>query len=149
MPADAQSITIGKPAADVFAFMSDPARMDLWSFGTFEIVRRDDGLVEGRSLFDGATVFVRIDPAPDRWLIDYHVGDRADALTPRIFARISPGPLAGLDESACVLTLVAVRSATMSDERWERLVASHAFELQLLKSLIETGYDHRRRSALE
>ena len=144
MPADAQSIVIEKPAEDVFAFMADPARMDLWSFGTFRIEVHDDGLVEGKSVFDGATVFVRIDAVPERGLIDYHVGDRVEALAPRIYARVSPGPLAGLDTGACVLTLVALRAKGMEDERWERLVASHAFELRLLKSLVETGYDHRR-----
>lgn len=144
MLTDAQSIAIGKPAADVFAFMADPARMDLWSFGTFRTELLDNGLVEGRSIFDGSTVYVRIVPAPEHWLIDYHVGDKADTLAPRIFARVSPGPLAGMGEDACVLSLVAVRSTGMTDERWNRLVASHAFELHLLKSLIETGYDHRR-----
>jgi hypothetical protein len=39
--------------------------------------------------------------------------------------------------------MMALRADGMDDDRWEGLKASHAFEVRVIKSLIETGYDHR------
>jgi uncharacterized protein YndB with AHSA1/START domain len=130
------SITIDAPADSVFAFMSDPAKLNRWSFGTWETVLHDDGVVEGKAIFDGARTFVRIDADPKRLLIDYHLGAGRDELTPRISARVVPGERLDLGPHQAVLTFIAWRLASMSDERWRRLTASHEFEVVLLKSLI-------------
>lgn len=143
-PGDVRSIVIASPAERVFALLADPARLDRWSFGTWHSVLHDDGLVEGRSIFDGAVIFVRVDACPPRLLIDYHIGAERESLSPRIFARVTPGAVADLAPDHCVLTLAALRGAAMDDARWRRLVAAHGLELELLKSLLETGYDHRR-----
>lgn len=143
MLTDAQSIVVDKSAAEVFAFMADPANLDLWSFGTWKTTLFDDGLVEGTAIFDGSKIYLKIDPFEQRWLIDYWIGVNPDVLQPRIFVRITPAEVAGLADNSSVLTMTAIRSSAMVDERWQRLTASHTFELQLIKSLIETGYDHR------
>lgn len=130
------SITIDTPAETVFAFMSDPAKLDRWSFGTWETVLHDNGLVEGRAIFDGARTFVRIDADPSRLLIDYHLGAESARLTPRISVRIVPGSRLDLRQDQAVLTLIAWRPVSMNDARWRRLTASHEFEAVLLKSLI-------------
>jgi hypothetical protein len=39
--------------------------------------------------------------------------------------------------------MVAFRTEGMSDDRWNRLVTAHAFEVQLIKSLLENDFDHR------
>ena len=36
-------------------------------------------------------------------------------------------------------TFIAWRAATMDDDRWRRLTASHEFEVVLIKSLLENG----------
>jgi hypothetical protein len=133
------SIELAVPAERAFAFMSDPAKLDRWSFGTWKTVLHDGGLVEGRAIFDGAVTWVRIDADPVRGVIDYHLGKDRAALTPRIMARVIPGDRLELGPGSCVLTLVAWRTKVMSDERWRRLTASHEFEVFLLKSLIEAA----------
>ena len=130
------SVTVDASADTVFAFMSDPEKLNRWSFGTWETVLHDDGLIEGRAIFDGARTFVRIDPDPSRLSIDYHLGAEQDKLTPRISVRVIPGERLDLEPNQAVLTFIAWRPASMSDERWRRLTASHEFEAVLLKSLI-------------
>lgn len=131
------SITIDAPADQVFRFMSDPEKLDRWSFGTWETELHDDGLVEGRAIFDGARTFVKIDADRQRLLIDYHLGAVRDRLTPRISVRVVPGLALDLRADQAVLTFVAWRPGSMSDARWRRLTASHEFEAVLLKPLIE------------
>ena len=130
------SITIDAPAETVFSYMSDAAKLNRWSFGTWETVLHDDGLVEGKAIFDGARIFVRIDADTSRMSIDYHLGAERDELTPRISVRVVPGERLDLSSEQAVLTFIAWRPASMSDERWRRLTASHEFEVVLLKSLI-------------
>jgi len=130
------SITIEAPAETVFSYMSDPTRLDHWSFGTWETLLHEDGLIEGRAIFDGARTFVRIDADRSRLLIDYHLGVDKDQLTPRISVRVIPGGRLDLGPDQAVLTFIAWRPASMDDARWRRLTASHEFEAVLLKSLI-------------
>lgn len=140
---NAQSIVIAKPMAAVFAFMSDANNIDLWSFGTWHTEIAADGLISGRSLFDGALIYVRIQAFEAQGLIDYCIGTERDQLRPRIFVRLSPGDVTGLEPSVCLLSMIALRPATMSDARWQKLIAVHAVELELIKSRLETGYDPR------
>lgn len=131
------SIALAAPAAAAFAFMSDPAKLDRWSFGTWTTTLHDGGLVEGRAIFDDAVTWVRIDADPARLLVDYHLGATRTALSPRISVRVVPGERLALPAGTCVLTMTAWRAQSMSDERWRRLTAAHEFEAVLLKSLIE------------
>lgn len=133
------SIAVKRGAAEVFAFMADPAKLDRWSFGTWQTEIAADGLVTGTSIFDGAKTFVRIDADTERLSIDYRLGADPAKLVPRINVRVIPGPHLGLDPTHCVLTFIAWRAAAMDDDRWRRLTASHEFEVVLIKSLIESG----------
>jgi hypothetical protein len=133
------SIVVKQSAETVFAFMADPARLDRWSFGTWQTEIAADGLVTGTSIFDGAKILVRIDADRERLSIDYKLGADAAKLVPRINVRIVPGANLGLDAGYCVLTFTAWRAAAMDDDRWRRLTASHEFEVVLIKNLIENG----------
>ena len=95
MNTDIASIAIEQNAETVFNFMSDPNNMDLWSFGTWRIKVNNDGLVHGRSIFDGSAAFVRIQPTERNYLIDYWVGSDSEHLVPRIFVRITSGEVIG------------------------------------------------------
>ena len=141
--ADTTSVRIDRPAEEVFAFMTDPGKMDLWSFGTWRVSVKSDGLVVGTAIYDGAQVFVRIEPHPARLLIDYQVGSAADNLQPRIFVRVTPGTVIGAAGDSCLLMITALRVDGMDDTRWNRLTRAHALEVELIKSLVETGFDHR------
>jgi hypothetical protein len=131
------SIEVKRGAAQVFAFMADPAKLNRWSFGTWETEIAADGLVTGTSIFDGAKIFVRIDADTERLSIDYRLGADPARLVPRINVRVVPGAHLGLDPGHCVLTFIAWRAAAMDDDRWRRLTASHDFEAVLIKNLIE------------
>lgn len=133
------SIEVKRSAAKVFAFMADPAKLNRWSFGTWETKIAADGLVAGTGIFDSTNIFVRIDADAERLSIDYRLGADPANLVPRINVRIVPGQNLGLDPGHCVLTFIAWRAAAMDDDRWRRLTASHEFEAVLIKSLIENG----------
>ncbi len=141
--ADMASVRIDRPAEEVFAFMTDPGKMDLWSFGTWRVSVKSDGLVVGTAIYDGAQVFVRIEPHPARLLVDYQVGSAADNLQPRISVRVTPGTVIGAPRDSCLLTMTALRVDGMDDTRWSRLTQAHALEVELIRSLVETGFDHR------
>ncbi len=140
---DTVSVVIDARAKEVFDFMADAGKLTLWSFGTWKIAHRDDGLIEGRALANDAAILLRIDPDPARLLIDYHLGDTPDDMQPRIYARIVPGAVSGQPDDAAVLILTALRDGAMDDARWARMCRAHAFELDTIKALIESGYDHR------
>ena len=133
------SIEVKRGAAEIFAFMADPAKLNRWSFGTWQTEIAADGLVTGTSIFDGARTFVRIDADRERLSIDYRLGGDPVKLVPRINVRVVPGVNLGLDPGHCVLTFIAWRAAAMDDDRWRRLTAAHEFEVVLIKNLIENG----------
>ena len=145
---DTASVIIAKPADEVFAFMSSADKLDLWSFGTWQIRIHENGLVQGKTLQDGSTVWVKIESHSDQRLIDYHVGTSKHELTPRIFCRVLPGTSFNADFNAdsdhCMLLMTALRTPDMSDERWSNLSALHCVETGIIKSLIESGHDHRQ-----
>ena len=122
--------------------MSDPARMNLWSFGTWRTEIDATGLVYGRSIRDGAAIYVRVEAHMDQNLIDYHVGKTPEALLPRIFVRVLPEEVFG-DTRGAGLAMTVLRAADMNDARWASLQATHRVELDIIKSALETGFDHR------
>ncbi len=127
---------VAVPADAAFAFLADPAALSRWSLGCMDLAEVGDGVYTGHSLFDGAQGWLSIDAEPRRLLVDYHVGT-LEKREPRISARIIPGPVCGLGETSCYVTLTAWRGAAMSDERWMRLCASHDAEIWLIKSQME------------
>ena len=147
MNTDSVSVVIERNAETVFKFMSDPNKMDLWSFGTWRINVDSDGLVHGCSIFDGSTACVRIESNAQNRLIDYWVGTDSENLAPRIFVRITPSEVIGSSTLNCILLMVSFRTAAMSDDRWHKLVTAHAFEVQLIKSLLENDFDHREMTS--
>lgn len=127
---------VGVSAALAYDFLVDPAALSRWSLGCMDLVDVGHGVYTGRSLFDGGQGWLSIDGDRSRLLIDYHVGT-LEKREPRISARVIPGSVCGLDESVCYVTLLAWRSPSMGDERWQRLCASHEAEIWLIKSQIE------------
>lgn len=142
MSCDTAFIRVRRPADEVFAFMADPANLSLWSFGTWRTEIDDTGLVRGTSIGDGAVIYVRIEAHPEQRLIDYHVGAAPDSLSPRVFGRVSTEDVFG-DGLGAGLALTVYRTAEMDDARWDSLIATHRVELDIVKSALETGHDHR------
>ncbi len=144
MTSDVASIVIDRPADEVFRFMADAGKLDLWSFGTWRIKILEENLVQGKTMHTGSLIYVRVVPHPDQRLIDYQVGSTVDSMTSRIFTRIVPGTEFGADQNSSMLLMIALRASDMDEVRWQGLKDTHAVEVGLIKSLIETGYDHRR-----
>jgi hypothetical protein len=134
------SAVVAVPAERAFAYLSDGLRQGDWTLGSWNRRRLPDGTFAGTSLFDGRETFVRIDPEPELGLVRYSVGRSRDALRPLVWARVVPGPSAGLGESECIVTLMTWRPADGDDAVFER--TRHAFfaEIQMIKGRLELGF---------
>lgn len=117
------------PARRAYAFLSDGLAVGRWALGSFNAKRVGRNLFRGRSLFDGAPVHYRPVGDPARLIVDYHVGADPKALVPRVMARV-----VGRGSRSCLVMLVAWRDASMTDARWERLVACHEVEIRLIQA---------------
>jgi len=127
------------PARRAYAFLSDGLAVGRWALGSFAARRVGPNLFRGRSLFDGTQVLYRPVGDAARLIVDYHVGATPRALVPRVMARVVPGEATGRAKGSCLVTLVAWRDASMSQARWERLVACHEVEIRLVQALLAGG----------
>ncbi len=127
------------PSSLAFDFLRNPTALGRWSLGCMNLQPVDAGIWCGHSLFDGAPGWLTIDADRQRLLIDYHVGT-LDRRQPRISVRVTPGPVCGLPDGCCLVTLSAWRTAEMSDERWSRLCATHDAEIWLIKAQAEAQH---------
>jgi len=123
--------------------MADPNKLGQWALGAWNGTVDETGMIHANSLCDGAAIYVRVMPHPETALIDYLVGTLPDGLKPRIFARVVPGAVLGGADHECGLMMSALRTDDMNDARWASLIATHAVEIDLIKSAIESGYDPR------
>jgi hypothetical protein len=90
-----------------------------------------ENLYRGTSLFDGKALLVRPVGDRKRLTVDYHVGTHAARLVPRIMARVIRRT-----RNSCIVSLLAWRDASMSEERWERLITCHDVEILLIQALL-------------
>jgi hypothetical protein len=132
------------PARRAFEFLSDGVAVGRWALGSFDARRVGPNLFRGRSLFDGAEVLYRPVGDAARLIVDYHVGTRPRALVPRVMARVVPGESTGRGRRSCLVSLLAWRDASMSEARWERLIACHEVEIRLVQALLAERSRGRR-----
>ena len=132
------------PARRAYAFLLDGRAVGRWALGSFGGRRVGRNLFRGQSLFDGTAVLYRPVGDATRLIVDYHVGTNPRALVPRVMARVIPGEATGRARGSCLVTLVAWRDASMSEARWERLVACHEVEIRLVQALLSGGKPSRR-----
>lgn len=138
------SIVCAVDAARALRFLGDGLSLGRWALGSFDTRRVGRGLYQGTSLFDGGTVLIRPVIDHDRSQVDYWVGTRREALSPRIMARVAPTQRGTPGAPACVVSLVAWRADGMGDAGWSRLMACHEAEVHLIQSLLETARRPRR-----
>ena len=127
------------PARRAFDFLADGLEVGRWALGSFDAEKVGRNLFRGRSLFDGTNVLYRPVGDAARLIVDYHVGASPRALTPRVMARVIPGETTGRGKRACLVSLVAWRDASMTEARWERLMACHEVEIRLVQALLGGG----------
>ena len=131
------SSEVSVPAEEAFSYLSDPRMLGRWALGCFDTKPSAvEGLFKGTSLFDGLEAWFRIETDAKRFLIDYHLGG-PEKQTPRISTRVIPGPHYGRDGQHCIVTMTAWRTSDMSDNRWQRLRASHDAEIFLIQAQLE------------
>lgn len=127
------------PAQQAFNYLSDGVAQGEWTLGSMERRKIDDDLFIGKSIFDGAELYIRIDADPDRLVIFYHVGKDKAQLEPRNFVRVVPGPVIGGNEDTCLVTLLSWRHKDADDNKWKLLCVSHETEMYIIKNRIEQG----------
>ena len=125
------------PAARALAFLADGVRLGGWALGCWDTRDVGDGVVRGRSLFDGQPGWVRPVADAERMTVNYHVGGSPETLHPRIHATVEPGPAFGEGDDRCRIGLHATRTPDMDDARWLRLVRCHEVEVLLIQSQLD------------
>jgi hypothetical protein len=136
----AASIEIAVPAQTAFDYVSDPMRHGEWTLGAWN--RRDlgGGLYGGVSLFSGEEGVLRLDPDPERLIVDCYTGGTPDSLRRAISIRVVDGPSVGRADGTCIVTIMKWRSADDPDENWERVWATHETEVHMIRGRLELGF---------
>ena len=135
----AATALVEAPAKQAFAFMADGIKLGKWALGCLDTEEVERGLFSGRSQFNGGVGYVRIVADQTLLNIDYHVGATPKALNHQNTARIVPGASLGRPANCCMVTLIAWRTAAMSDEDWRLICATHESEIYVVKAMIEQG----------
>ena len=133
------SALVAVPADFAFGRLADAGFVGGWSLGSMGLTEVAAGIYRGVSMFDGSIAHVDIRPQPDLGLIDYGVGT-LEARMPRIFIRVTPGPVLGRGMGECLVTMTALRAAGADDARWARTCTTHETEILLIKSQLEAAF---------
>jgi hypothetical protein len=133
----AATAPVSAPAKQAFAFMADGVKLGRWALGCLDTKEIEPGLFAGRSQFTGGIGYVRIAADPALLNVDYHVGAARNALSHQNTARIIAGAALGRAADSCMVTLIAWRTAGMSDDDWRLICATHESEIYVVKSMIE------------
>ena len=130
---------IAAPADEVFAHLTDPAKIGRWNLGAMEIRRKGGEVFEGTSLFDRSATLFEMAANPERATVVYRAGKEAGKLSLLITAQVDKSDEAEGGARVCRLTLTASRPEDMTDERWSRLCATHEVEVLLIKAQTEAA----------
>jgi hypothetical protein len=138
-PAHCATALVEVEADVAFDFLADPRQLGTWSLGCMRTQpTQSPDLFSGFSLYDDSQVWFDIKANRELLLVDYLVGTRGN-LVPRISARVIPAAACDLGTGQCYVSLLAWRSAQMSEPRWKQLCAAHEAEIWLIKARIENG----------
>jgi hypothetical protein len=126
-------------AEDAFRYMSDGLKQGEWTFGSWNRRQVGEGLFVGTSMFDGTETYIKIETDPERLMVYYHLGPDPEDLVARNMVRVVPAKVVQGEAGRCLVTLLAWRSAFMSDLRWKQLCVSHESQMFIIKARIEAG----------
>lgn len=133
------SIDVSAAPEDAFGWMADGIRQGEWALGSLAREAAGDRLFRGVSWFDDGDTYVRITADRERLMVHYEVGRTAETLQPRTIARVVPGPVAGLPDGRCLVTLMVWRDLSVADDRWRQQCIIHKAEMYRIRHLIEGG----------
>jgi hypothetical protein len=123
--------------AAALALLSTAEGMRRWCLGLWNTQQRSPGLLVGSSLLGRGLGMARVSVDAARGLVDYAVGGDEASLVPRIQARVQAGAELGYEAGSCLVTLLAWRTASMDDERWQSLVHAHEVEIDMIRAALE------------
>lgn len=138
---------VAVPSDFAFDRLSDAGFVGRWALGSMGLEADGAGVFRGRSLFDGSEAFVEIRAERGLGLIDFHVGT-LQARQPRIFLRVTPGRVLGMDGGECLVTLHAMRAADAPEARWVRTCLTHEAEILLIQAQLEAAWSQRTEGAV-
>jgi hypothetical protein len=119
--------------------LSSADGMSRWNLGMFDTSETPDGLLTGASLFDGTRAYARADIDAAKGLVTYCIGADPAVLVPRIQAQVIEGAALGYQADRIMVCLQTWRLEDMDDARWQRLMATHETEIDLIKAQLERG----------
>ncbi|CDP52885.1 SRPBCC family protein [Paradevosia shaoguanensis] len=132
------TISINRPVADVYAYLSDPSNMPNWTTALGERFERVEGNVWHAAVPDDprGPVTVRFSPRNDWGVLDYEVsrsGEEPLMVPLRVFA----------NQEGCDLAFTFFQRPGVSDEHLDSEVEWVRTDLLTLKSLLEALGDRR------
>lgn len=120
------------PADAALAFLADGIALGGWALGCLDTEEIGERTFRGRAIDSGNEAYVRITSHREQGLVAYEVGSDAVTLVPRIWATVQPR-----ERDTCLLTLLAWRAPSATDEEWHRTCAFHEAEILVLKGQLE------------
>lgn len=138
------TIAVECAAEAALAYLADGLKQGEWTLGSLDRKRLNEDLYSGTSLFDGSTLYVRIRPDAENFMIFYDIGRDPDELVPRNVIRVVPGPVVGRSAACCLVTLMTWRAQGTSDEQWLRTSVSHETEMFIIKARLENNKPDNR-----
>jgi len=124
------TVSIGRPAADVYGYVRDPAHLPAWAAGLAAGIRRERGEWVADSPM--GRVLVRFVPVNEYGVLDH------DVVLPD--GTVSTNPLRVLSDGAGSEVVFTLRRRPgMTDEEWAADTEAIRADLGTLKTVLEAG----------
>ena len=130
---DVASINIIGDIDEIYDFMQDMSKINLWSLGIEWNTTSNHEIIEGISNYDNSISYLKITTKDDIKQIKYWMGNNMNNLVPRIYVYIIKTDKYYSNK----LSMVSYRTQDMDNERWETLKKNHMNEVKIIKKLIE------------
>ena len=129
---DVVSINITGDIDELYDFMQDRSKINLWSLG-IKWINNGREIIKGISNYDDSVSYLKITNKKDIKQITYWIGSDINNLVPRIYVYIIKTDKNYINK----LSMVSYRTQDMDNERWETLKKNHMNEVKIIKKLIE------------
>ena len=129
---DVVSINITGDIDELYDFMQDRSKINLWSLG-IKWINNGHEIIKGISNYDDSISYLKITNKKDIKQITYWIGTDINNLVPRIYVYIIKTDKNYINK----LSMVSYRTQDMDNERWEKLKKDHINEVKIIKKLFE------------
>ena len=130
---DVASINIIGDPDEIYDYMQDMSKINLWSLGIEWNTTSNHEIIEGISNYDNSISYLKITSKKDMKQITFWIGNNINNLVPRIYVYIIKTDKYYSNK----LSMVSYRTQDMDNERWEILKKNHINEVKIIKKLIE------------